>query len=236
MAASPPTVLQLPADHSTDRLGQVPVAIIIHGTGGTDSRNTLQHGDGRGVSIHALIVKSGTIYRMVPDERGANHAGAASSSFRIGTRIFSGGAVNRATLGIELENLQNGKDPYTDQQLLSMGWEINRMRAKYGPLPIKRHAELDPTRRRDPYQLSTEQIEKWANAATLVYDPPVSLPTKRYRVKRRYVTQRKEDNGPPFVRELVSGEVVEVDAWYTNNRVHFASGEGFGDLADLEAI
>ncbi len=48
--------------------------------------------------------------------------------------------------------------------------------------------------------------------------------------------QRKEDNGPPIVRELVAGEVVEVDAWYSNNRVHFANGEGFGDLSDLEAI
>jgi hypothetical protein len=235
MTANPPTVLQLPADHSTDRLGQVPVAIVLHGTGGTDSRATLQHGDGRSVSIHALIVKPGAIYRMVPDERGANHAGASTSSFRIGVHTYTGGAVNRATLGIELENLQTGHDPYPDTQLLSMGWQIIQWRAKYGPLPILRHGDIDPTRRKDPVGLTVEQIEKWANAATLVYGPPEPL-AKRYRVKPRYVTQRKEDNGPPIVRELQSGEIVTADAWYTNNRVHLADGSGFCDLADLEQI
>ena len=61
-------------------------------------------------------------------------------------------------------------------------------------------------------------------------------PVKRYRVKHRYVTQRKEDNGPPIVSELVQGEELVVDAWYANNRVHLASGEGFADLIDLEAV
>lgn len=69
--------------------------------------------------------------------------------------------------------------------------------------------------------------------ASAANGPP---PTKRYRVKHRFVTQRKEDNGPPIVRELIPGEVVDVDAWYANNRVHLASGEGFCDLADLEAV
>lgn len=59
---------------------------------------------------------------------------------------------------------------------------------------------------------------------------------KRYRVKHRYVTQRKEDNGPPIVRELIPGEELVVDAWYTNNRAHLADGSGFVDLADLEAL
>lgn len=231
MAANPPTIVDLPADHSTDRLGKAPVCIVIHGTGGTDSRATLQHGDGRGVSIHVLITKAGLIYRMLPDEVGANHAGAPTSSFKLNGVTYVGGSVNRATLGIELENTQSGRDPYPDSQLLSMGWEINRMRGKYGVLPIFRHATLDPTRRRDPYLLPVELIEKWANAARVVYDPLLM----RYRVKHRYLTQRKEDNGPPHVRELVSGELVLVDKWYPNNRVHFADGSGFADLSDLEA-
>jgi N-acetyl-anhydromuramyl-L-alanine amidase AmpD len=231
MAANPPTIVQLPADHSTDRLGKLPVAIVIHGTGGTDSRGTLQHGDGRGVSIHALITKAGLIYRMLPDEVGANHAGAPTSSFRLNGITYVGGTVNRATMGIELENLQNGRDPYTDAQLLSMGWEINRIRAKYGALPVLRHATIDPTRKRDPYQLSVEQIEKWANAATLVYEPL----TKRYRAKRLLIPQRQE-GGPPYAGELVPGEEVVVDKWYSNGRVHLADGRGFPLLSDLEAI
>lgn len=76
----------------------------------------------------------------------------------------------------------------------------------------------------------------YAALAAAANGPPPPLPTMRYRVKSRYVTQRKEDNGPPYVRELQSGEEVVVDAWYGNRRVHFADGSGFGDLSDLEAI
>lgn len=229
-----PTVQQLPARYWTDRAGQQIVAIVVHGTGGVDSRNTLQFGDGRMVSIHALIMKPGVIYEMLPDSRGANHAGALTSSFTLNGQTYTGGRVNRATLGVELENLQDGRDPYPEQQLQALGWWVAQKREKYGPLPILRHADLDPTRRRDPYQLSTQEIERYT---ALYTNPPPPPPTaKRYRVKHRYITQRKEDNGAPYVRELVPGEELVVDKWYANNRVHFADGSGFGDLADLEPV
>lgn len=76
----------------------------------------------------------------------------------------------------------------------------------------------------------------YAGLAAAANGKPLPPLTKRYRVKHRYVTQRKEDNGPPLVRELQAGEEVMVDKWYTNGRGHLASGEGFCDLADLEAI
>ena len=62
-----PKVESLPADFWIDRAGQLIVAIVVHGTGGVDSRTTLQHGDGRGVSVHRLIAKTGLIYDMVAD-------------------------------------------------------------------------------------------------------------------------------------------------------------------------
>ncbi len=76
----------------------------------------------------------------------------------------------------------------------------------------------------------------YAGLAASANGPPPPPLTKQYRAKHHYVTQRQEDNGPPIVRELVPGEVVEVDKWYTNGRVHLATGEGFADLADLEAV
>lgn len=177
MAQAPIIETIVPA-YSTDRLGERPVAIIAHGTAGKDSRAYLQSGGGRGVSIHVLIAKSGTIYRMVPDQRGANHAGAATSSFTLHGRTYTGGLVNRATLGFELENLQDGRDPYTEPQLLAMGWQIAHWRALWGALPVLRHGDLDPTRRRDPYQLSVNDIEQWVARADAHFNPPpVSLPT-----------------------------------------------------------
>ena len=118
----------------TDRAGQAIVAIVVHNTEGTDSRAYLARGgelpDGsdRKVSVYALIRKDGTLYRSVPDARGANHAGFGTMP--PGLPQLN---PNRCTLGIELENRSDGRsihDPYTDAQLLTLGWEINRIRAQ----------------------------------------------------------------------------------------------------------
>lgn len=183
--ATAPTIVQLKYNWSIDRASAPVVAIVAHNTVGTDSRAYLSRGgdapDGsdRMVSIHSLIRKDGVLYRYVPDERGANHAGYGKMPAG-----FPRLNPNRVTIGFELENASDGRahvDPYTDPQLLTMGWEINRIRAKFGPLPIFRHADIDPDRRRDTAGLSIEQMEKWANAAALVYQiPPVSLPTDKF--------------------------------------------------------
>lgn len=165
--AYPPTIKQLPYNWSTPRDGQSIVAILAHGTVGRDSRAYLSRGgelpDGsdRRVSIHALIQKLGDpIYRYVPDTIGANHAG-----FGAMPAPWSAVNPNKCTLGFELENLQDGTDPYPDAQLLAMGYLINTWRAKYGHLPIYRHADVDPTRRHDTVNLSVAQIEMWAAKA-----------------------------------------------------------------------
>lgn len=138
-------------------------AIVAHGTQGTDSRAYLARGgdrpDGsdRKVSIHALIRKDGTIYDMLPADLAAHHAGSAV------WRHFRPGQinVNQVTLGFELENRQDGHDPYTDPQLYSMGWLINRWRAQLGALPLLRHGDIDPSRRKDPVGLSVADMERW---------------------------------------------------------------------------
>lgn len=173
----PLTTYDYPARWQSSRDGAPIVAIIAHGTGGTDSRKYLQRGgdlpDGsdKKVSIHALIQKDGTIERMVDDARTANHAGGVliggvfSSVLTVAGQTYRGAQVNRHTLGFELENLQNGKDPYTDAQLWAMGWQIARWRARYGQLPLFRHAAVDPGRRRDPYGLTVATMEHWAARA-----------------------------------------------------------------------
>jgi len=224
-----PTIIQLPYTYWTERASAPVNAIVAHNTVGTDSRKYLSQGGPRKVSIHSLIQKDGILYRYVPDERGANHAG-------YGTMPAGYPPINpnRCTIGFELENASNGAgrvDPYTEPQLLTMGWEINRIRAKFGALAIFRHADLDPKRRSDTVGLTIPEMEQWADKAAAHY-----ALTKQYRVKHRHVTQRMEDNGEPYVRELVSGEIITVDKWYANQRVHLADGSGFADLVDLEAV
>ena len=167
-----------PARWHSPRDGRAILAIVAHGTVGTDSRTFLKRGgdlpDGsdKKVSIHVLIQKDGTIYRMVPDELAAHHAGGAlladgrvSSALTLAGQTYRGQQINRHTLGFELENLQNDRDPYTDAQLWSMGWQIARWRARYGQLPLFRHATVDLTRRRDPYNLTVATMELWARRA-----------------------------------------------------------------------
>ena len=179
-----------PARWHSSRDGADIVALIAHGTGGTDSRHYLQRGgdlpDGsdRKVSIHSLVQKDGTIYRMVPDERVANHAGGVlkngvySSVLTIGGRTFRGAQVNRHTLGLELENLQNGTDPYPEAQLLAMGWQFYRWRQRWGAaLPIVRHAIVDKGRRTDTVGLTVATMELWVARAA------AGAESKRYRVK-----------------------------------------------------
>ena len=211
----PPINHDYPANWHGSRDGAPIVAIIAHGTGGTDSRNYLQRGgdasDGsdRKVSIHTLIEKDGTIDRMVPDERVANHAGGVlrngvySSVLTIGARTFRGAQVNLHTLGFELENLQDGRDPYPEAQLLSMGWQIHRWRSRWGAaLPIVRHAAIDKHRRSDTVGLTVATMELWVARAA------ADAVSKRYRVKAgagANVRQGKT-RASPVVQILESGQ------------------------------
>lgn len=235
MAAIPPTIIDHPSLYSVDRAGQLIVAIVVHGTAGHDSLAYLTTNP-RSVSVHYLIPRSGdTIYRMVPEARGANHAGATSSSFSLNGKTYTGAAVNRATVGIELESMQTGRDDYTDPQLLALGWLINVLRDRYAAIPLLRHADLDPTRRRDPVNLTRDTMEKWGMSATLVYGLPSPLEPNpmRYRVRPIQISQR-QIGGPPYAGELAPGDLVEIDIIYANNMAHLVSGLGFVPISALE--
>jgi hypothetical protein len=182
MPSTLPKIVSKPANWHSDRHGVTPKFIVAHGTAGIDSVAYLQRGgekkDGsdRKVSIHVLIAKDGTIYRMVPDERVANHAGYGRVVINGKTYQSDGVNCNVASLGFELENLQNGKDPYSRNQLLSMGLVIGSWREKYTHLPIVRHGDIDPRRRKDPVGLSVLEIEQWVAEASVVFSP--SIPSR----------------------------------------------------------
>lgn len=254
MAAQPPQVVLYPADNSIPRVGQ-PLVIVCHDTEGIDSRSTLKHGDGRGVSVHCLIQKfprrNGTtdvlptlpskhsgalIYRMVPDERGANHAGYATWTHKGKTYSSAAGHtnVNAISLSFELECLgsKNPSDHYTDEQLLAAGWLISTWRYKYGPLPLVRHAEIDAGRRSDTFNLTVAQLEKWANAAAVVYGFEIPNTPKPYTVKGLPVYQRSDRTGPLW-GHLLPGEQVAID---DVSNGHLADSRGFVDIAGLEAL
>lgn len=176
----PPTVIKLHANWSTSRNSCAIGCIIAHDTerpsDNSDSIDYLQRGgsliDGsdRKVSIHVLIATNGDIYNMVIDPLAANHAG-------FGTLVLNGVTyskdakynVNQVSLGFELEYTKapNNK-PYPVVQLLSMGWWIYQKRLAYGNIPIYRHEDVDPKRRKDTRNLSVAEIEHWVNKAAML--------------------------------------------------------------------
>ena len=174
-----------PANWSTSRGGHGIAGIVAHGTAGVDSRAYLQRGgdlpDGRDrkVSVHSLIDREGRDWRFVDDSRAANHAGFSTLVLNGRTYSPNGVSVNWVTLGLELENRQDGHENYTEVQLLSMGRRVNHWRSVYGQLPIVRHGDIDPTRRSDPLRLSVADIEAWCvRAASQAPTHPAGRPMR----------------------------------------------------------
>ena len=87
------------------------------------------------MSAHRLIAKNGTIYKIVPDDEVAWHAGPAT----VGRLPSDGYTINNDSLGLELENLNDGRDPYPVKQMDSCVSQVVEWYGKYGALPIVGH-------------------------------------------------------------------------------------------------
>jgi N-acetylmuramoyl-L-alanine amidase len=88
------------------------------------------------VSAHFVVDKDGTIIQMVPLTKRAWHAGVSSFDGVYG--------VNDYSIGIEMTNMNNGKDPYPEAQYLAVARLIHNIRRHYN-IPNNRivsHAEI----------------------------------------------------------------------------------------------
>lgn len=123
-----------------------PVIIVIHATeqrSAQESLDTLRTANRHGpVSAHYLIGVDGRIYQLVADSDRAWHAGGG----RWGTITD----LNSASIGIELDNAIG--EPYSEAQLTALLRLLDDLTTR---LSIPRtqvigHADLAPTRKRDP--------------------------------------------------------------------------------------
>jgi N-acetylmuramoyl-L-alanine amidase len=151
---APPQIVNLPSKHYSSRGGAAIAAIVIHHTAGTDSRSWLVSNP-RGVSAHVLIRRDGVIYRLVDDELAAHHVGYA--------RIVAGGRLysrssnpgpNQLTLGVELENLGDGREPYPAEQLAALGWQLVEWSRAHPQAALLFHRDIDTQGKTDPAGLS----------------------------------------------------------------------------------
>lgn len=146
------TIIQypaLPSAFTAQRPGRRLDMLVMHATGGTKPGDlyTLSGRDRRRlVSTHYYVTKIGEIYQLVQDKDIAWHAGV---SFWQGESD-----CNRFSLGIEIENLNNGSDSYPQAQIDAVIW-LARTKIQQYKIPrsrLVRHSDvaLPPGRKSDP--------------------------------------------------------------------------------------
>lgn len=119
--------------------------LVIHGTAGTDAGDlSWCRSPQAGVSYHYLILRDGTVHRLVPEDRRAWHAGASAWSGRPNCNDFS--------IGIGLSNKGPG-EPYPEAQFRA-AIELVRdimQRRRIPPSCVAGHADISPGRKSDPW-------------------------------------------------------------------------------------
>lgn len=157
-----------------DREGQKIDVIVLHASAGTFASDiphlcdpapynpeTKEPDAALRVSCHYYITKRGNIYQLVHDSREAFHAGAS----HLGKYTKS---VNNVSLGVELENKNDGKDTYPDAQIRALTWLVEWKARQYS-IPfdnIVTHAEVATPkgRKNDPLGFP---LDKWRKSLTL---------------------------------------------------------------------
>lgn len=145
---APLSVIDLPADenHFTRGRRALPRVIVLHATAGTDSRKWLSTTSKPVVSANRLIMRDGTIYKIVADEDTAYGQGfARMGPYREGG-VFT---LNDVALSIELENTNDGSELYPVEQIRACAAQVCEWFGKYGYLAVVGHSWVD-TRKTDP--------------------------------------------------------------------------------------
>jgi N-acetyl-anhydromuramyl-L-alanine amidase AmpD len=146
--------------------------VVLHSTAarGPGDFNYLRQGgsDQRPVSIHYYIDKAGNVSQMVQDKDIAWQAGV--SSWKVDGRVVNG--CNPVSIGIELENLNTGRDPYPQAQYNAALDLVRYLVAKYN-VPrrqLVRHLDIAPRRKTDPAGFP------WERFVAEVYGSPPAQP------------------------------------------------------------
>jgi len=142
-ATAPLPIVDVPANGSHKggvRLGYR--WIVLHATGGTDSTAWLSTTSNPPVSVQRLIKKDGTNQKIMQDNEVAWTQGPAQIG-RLPRRHQYGAVIedaNQWALAIELENLNNGIDPYPIPQIGMTVDQCLEWWGQFGALPIVGHS------------------------------------------------------------------------------------------------
>lgn len=147
---SPIGVIEAPSPNFDARTGP-PDILVLHYTGmktGPEALDRLRDPESK-VSSHYVVEEDGRIFRLVPEERRAWHAGV---SFWKGERN-----INGVSIGVEIVNPGHefGYRPFPDPQIAAVIGLVGDIRTRWqiGDDRIVGHSDVAPARKDDPGEL-----------------------------------------------------------------------------------
>jgi N-acetylmuramoyl-L-alanine amidase len=151
----------IPSPNCDDRPpGAEVTCIVLHATVEPTTEGTIGIflNPAKRVSAHFVVGRDGRVVQMVPIEKRAWHAGVSV--------LESVRSVNDYSVGIEMVNLNDGKDPYTDAQMQAVAGILRFVRSHY-TVPDARivsHAQiaLPAGRKSDPLNFDFDKIRALA--------------------------------------------------------------------------
>jgi len=158
-----------------------PNIVVIHHTAQNSCDQTLRTFtlERTKVSAHYVICRDGVVFHMLNDLFRAHHAGVS--------KWGNATDLNSMSIGIEIDN--NGKEPFTDEQISSLLQLLDRLKKTYS-IPQANfvgHADVAPGRKVDPsryfpwHTLSENGFGYWYDT-TGVTVPPDFNPVQALRI------------------------------------------------------
>lgn len=153
-----PKILPAPSPHFEARpLGAQIDTIVLHSTVLNSLTEVIAHFQKpeSKVSSHYTIERDGTIAQHVQEVDRAWHAGVSQmQDGRMGVNDFS--------IGIELVNLNDGKDPYPQAQIEALVGLIKDIKLRFAIKHIVSHAEIamPPGRKSDPLGFDFAELRR----------------------------------------------------------------------------
>nr|WP_232236864.1 N-acetylmuramoyl-L-alanine amidase [Thiosulfatihalobacter marinus] len=203
VSASPDPVDLPSPNFGPRRNGLRPEFVVLHYTAMISAKAALARlcDPGPQVSAHYLICEKGRVFRLVPEEMRAWHAGAG--------RWRGKDDINSRSIGIELQN--RGDHPYCEPQMTALETLLTGIMARWNIPPdgVIGHSDMAPGRKSDPgarfdwRRLALQGLSVWPDAgaresgprdwpelaARFGYpmdDPDASLAAFRARFRPRY--------------------------------------------------
>lgn len=117
--------------------------LLMHATAGSSLSGALQTLKEKKLSYHFIVDKDGSVHKLVGHTRVAFHAGKS-----IGPE---GKGVNEYSIGVSFVNRNDGRDPYTPEQMEAAVWLAEILRKAVSSLKwTTTHRDVSLTGKTDP--------------------------------------------------------------------------------------